>query len=69
MKKLSGHANIRLEQIIAAHQCNLRGLVGARIPTHLTSVVSVEDVLQTVWMEIDRLVEQELESEHLFLLY
>ena len=25
-----------------------------RIPTHLTSVVSVEDVLQAVWMEIDR---------------
>ncbi len=54
MKKLSGHADIPIEQIIAAHQGHLRGLVDARIPTHLRSLVSVEDVLQAVWIEIDR---------------
>ncbi|MCH8854335.1 MAG: sigma-70 family RNA polymerase sigma factor [Planctomycetes bacterium] len=54
MKKLSGHANITLEQIISAYQDDLRGLVAVRIPTHLRSVVSFEDVLQAVWIEIDR---------------
>lgn len=54
MKKISAHGHITLKQIIAAHQGDLRGLVAVRIPTHLRSVVSVEDVLQDVWMEIDR---------------
>lgn len=54
MKKYSGHGSTTLEQIIAAYQGDLRGLVAVRIPTHLTGVVSVEDVLQAVWIEIDR---------------
>ncbi len=54
MKKLSGHRSISLERIITAHQGELQGLVGARIPAHLKSVVAVEDVLQAVWMEIAR---------------
>ena len=54
MKKLSGHANITIEQIIATHQGSLQGLIGARIPAHPRSLVSIEDVLQAVWIEIDR---------------
>ncbi len=55
--------NITIEQIIAAYQSVLRALVAERIPTHLTSVVAVEDVLQAVWMETDhRLPGVEFES-------
>ncbi len=43
-----------LEPIIEEYQRNVRQLVAARIPAHLKSVVSVEDVIQTVWIEIDR---------------
>ncbi len=54
MRKSSRHANITLDQIIATYQASLWRLVDVKIPTHLRSVVSVEDVLQAVWIEIDR---------------
>lgn len=54
MQKLNRAAHITIEQLIMAYQSHLEGLIGAKIPTHLRSVVSTEDVLQTVWMEIDR---------------
>ena len=64
MRNSSGHANITLEQIIAAYQGDLLGFVGVRIPTHLKSVVSAEDVLQAVWIEIERCLRVlELETE------
>ena len=67
MRKLSGHANITLKRLIAAYQVDLLGLVGLKIPTHLRSVVSAEDVLQAVWIEIERCLRVlELETEQQF---
>ena len=43
-----------LEPIIAKYEGGLRSLIDAKIPTCSRSVVSVEEVLQAVWMEIDR---------------
>ena len=43
-----------LEELIAVYEGILRSLIGAKIPTCFKSVVFVDDVLQAVWMEIDR---------------